>query len=532
MISVEPNVRLRAPAENGEMLCVPEWDHLASLVQTNSTRLCEFNTAILDQTHAELSAAAREQALAAALRYSKRQRGTTQVLSGQQPFVLTGHQPEFFHPGVWLKNFVGSRLANRCHGTAINLIIDSDLCRSVAIRVPSGTVETPRIEHVPFDVFTNEVPFEQRKIVDAALWHSFGERVSQTLAPLVTAPLITDIWPSLRDEFRAGDSLTDALVRSRYEREIEWGAQSLELPQSEVCGTEAFYRFALHLFLHAGEFRSAYNSAVADFRTAHHLRNRAQPVPDLELSESWIETPFWIWSDADPQRRGLFVRSGPELEVTDQASFREVLPLSGESGPSRALEQLATWRERGIKIRTRALATTLYARLLLADVFIHGIGGARYDQVTDALCQSFFGVTLPEYATVTGTLRLPIPHANDERSAEDEIIRQLRDVKFHPETLQQHMDCHDGDKTQIRDLIDRKAGWVNVPKTPENARRRHHEITSANAALSSRLIGFHRALESELSKRRRHRRSLQILESREYSYCLHPKRTLREFLSF
>ena len=63
---------------------------------------------------------------------------------------------------------------------------------------------------------------------------------------------------------------------------------------------------------------------------------------------------------------------------------------------------------RGIRLRTRALITTLFARLFLGDLFLHGIGGAKYDQVTDLLVERFFGVKPPGYMTLTATLRLPI----------------------------------------------------------------------------------------------------------------------------
>ena len=64
---------------------------------------------------------------------------------------------------------------------------------------------------------------------------------------------------------------------------------------------------------------------------------------------------------------------------------------------------------RGIEIRPRALITTMYARLFLSDLFIHGIGGAKYDELTDAIIRRFFGIEPPAYMTVTGTVRLPIP---------------------------------------------------------------------------------------------------------------------------
>ncbi len=51
----------------------------------------------------------------------------------------------------------------------------------------------------------------------------------------------------------------------------------------------------------------------------------------------------------------------------------------------------------------------MFARLVLSDVFIHGIGGAKYDQLTDAIVRRFFGVEPPGYLVATATLKLPLP---------------------------------------------------------------------------------------------------------------------------
>ena len=52
------------------------------------------------------------------------------------------------------------------------------------------------------------------------------------------------------------------------------------------------------------------------------------------------------------------------------------------------------WRSleaHGFKIRTRALTTTMFARLFLADLFIHGIGGGIYDELTDRIIERYYG---------------------------------------------------------------------------------------------------------------------------------------------
>jgi hypothetical protein len=49
----------------------------------------------------------------------------------------------------------------------------------------------------------------------------------------------------------------------------------------------------------------------------------------------------------------------------------------------------------------------MFLRLFVADLFVHGIGGGRYDQITDRLIRSHFGVVPPVFAVTTATLYLP-----------------------------------------------------------------------------------------------------------------------------
>ena len=45
-----------------------------------------------------------------------------------------------------------------------------------------------------------------------------------------------------------------------------------------------------------------------------------------------------------------------------------------------------------------------YFRLLLVDQFTHGIGGGRYDQVTDRVMAGFFEIEPPRFSVATATL--------------------------------------------------------------------------------------------------------------------------------
>src|SRR5207253_8618045 len=143
----------------------------------------------------------------------------------------------------------------------------------------------------------------------------------------------------------------------RHALEESWQNETLELPQSAVCQLPEFGWFVAHILANLPRFWSAHNNALADYRRAHRMRNRAQPVPDLDASDGWLEAPFWIWSADDPQRRPLYARqSGDELVITDRDRHTIALPLSDDGDAAAAVEQLLNLSSRGIKLRTRALS--------------------------------------------------------------------------------------------------------------------------------------------------------------------------------
>jgi hypothetical protein len=222
---------------------------------------------------------------------------------------------------------------------------------------------------------------------------------------------------------------------------------------------------------------------------------------------------------------------GNELVITDRGSRTYRLPLSGDRDATAAVEQLLELSSRGIKIRTRALTTTLFARLVLSDLFLHGIGGAKYDQVTDQIARAFFGFAPPEFATVSATLRLPINRNAAIESHERSCGEQLRELRYHPERFA----GVDGetDRAQsaaIESIVADKHRWVQAAKTPHNARERHAAIAAANQALQPFVAERRRQIKSRCGELQRRKRADAILQSREYSFCLYPREHFEKLL--
>ena len=199
----------------------------------------------------------------------------------------------------------------------------------------------------------------------------------------------------------------------RRAREAEWGVRNAEVPLSGVCETEAFLWFASHLLAHLPRFREVHNAALGRYRAAYGIRSRHHPVPDLAVDGDWLEAPFWAWRRERPRRRPLLARQVDpkrmELRIAGEDEPLIELPLGPDREACCAVERLRELPALGVRLRTRALTTTMFARCLLGDLFIHGIGGAKYDELGDEISRGFFGVEPPAFLTLSLTLWPGLP---------------------------------------------------------------------------------------------------------------------------
>lgn len=523
---------LRAPREDGGMLIRPSLQQVASMVAENVQRRTCHECDCQGRLLADLAADARKEMLDEARRWTAAYRDTSWSLrSPERPVFLAGHQPQLFHPGVWLKNFVLGHVARQHGALAVSLLIDSDTIKDMTVPVPGGTVADPRVDRIPLDRPLPRVPYEERRVVDHGLFGEFGPRVAAQISPLVADPLILRYWPLVQDRLRETDLLGACLAQARHGLEARWGLQTLEVPQSRLCERTSFRWLAAHLLAQLPRFREIHAGALREFRKTHRIRSAAHPVADLTADGSWLEAPFWVWTPQRPHRRPLFVRRQTgRIVLSDRQGLELALSLTPDGEATRAVEQLGELARRGVRIRPRALITTLWARLLLGELFVHGIGGAKYDALTDRLIERFFRLPAPRFLVVSGTLRLPIQRPRVSRSDARAIRQELRDLTHHPEC---HLNCVDceaaGGAASAKALVAEKMRWIRTPQTPRNARARWVSIRRINAALQEYLEPQRRRLLCLQAETARALEAEKVLGWREYGFCLYPEGDLREF---
>jgi hypothetical protein len=520
--------RLQAPREDRTALIEPPFDRVPELVDANVRLRDQTSYDLQGRSLADVSRQARTELLDAARRWTAAYHNVPAASPNEQGLIfLAGHQPQMFHPGVWFKNFALGKLAASHGATAVNLIIDGDTLSEASLRVPGGAASEPNYIQISFDRPDPRIPYEERRIEDRELFASFGARVVEQIAPLVSHPLIGQYWPLVQARAQGSDNLGAALAQARHQLEGKWGLETLEVPQSWVCSGEAFQWFVAHLLARLPRFRTIYNQSLHEYRRLHRVRSPSHPAPDLADEGPWLESPLWVWAVDDPHRRRLFVRTARgETILTDRQSWEARLPLRPEGDATGAVERLVELGRGGVRIRPRALMTTLWARLSLGDLFIHGIGGAKYDCVTDRLIERFFGLSAPGFMVVSATLHLPIKHAPATAADARAIEGELRDMTYHPEQYVTAASVPD-----MKNLIAEKRRWIETAQTRENARRRCQAIREINAALQPWLEDRRRRLLERQTETTRILRAQSILGWREYAFCLHPEPAVREFLS-
>ncbi len=517
------------PVEHGSGWVHPT-GQLERMLRANQAHLASLRFEVGDRPATEVARDARAHLLTTSRRYvAEYQDGLEDFpLRDDTPIVMAGHQPELFHPGVWFKNFVISEVARRQSALAIHLITDPDLSRSSSIRVPTGSIECPEVATLAFDDSLPAMPFEAREIQDITTFRTFGLRTADAIRPLVPRPLVEILWPMAVTAARHRRNLGQVVSQARHRLEHAWGLRTLEVPLSRICSGTAFHRFLLHVLMEISRFQEVFHAELSAYRQVFRVRSHTHPAPSLRRQGTAYETPFWIWSRDEPVRRPLWVdwsKDSLRLRGENPRGGLQDLTLSLDNGSGQVadcLRQLEQQTQDDIQIRPRALMTTMFARLFLCDLFIHGVGGGKYDRLTDRLIEQFFGVRPPEFAWATATFRLPTAEVAGAR-----LPARLpwRERWYHPE---RHLASPPGAvETEPAILISLKRSLIASRPTEGPKKDWHDRLERVNLQLRQFVPGLRDGVHCEADDLPGTDRHETFLRSREHPYCLFSEDILR-----
>lgn len=399
----------KAPKRDGELLVWPAAGSLSSIVEANHASLARVEAAIAGVPLATLRREAR-----GFFGYGDEDR-----------VLIAGHQTELWHPGVWAKNVLVDALARHVtNGRAMHLAVDTDAPKHLNIRWPhfsqpvtddirvtsadwSGLLEPPTPAHLASieSAFSKASPsFGYEPLLDE--WIGFAR----------TAAL----------EGISGSDLSKLIATAGQQLDWELGLDYAVATLSPMLISRPWLAFVWHVMSRLAAFAHDYNAALADYRDEQNIKSNTRPMPDLVVGDRQIEAPFWIDElAADPPRRHRAM-----VEVRDGKLFLhqpysdEAFELDPKVDANVGVDRLAAFLSRHrLRVGPRALTLTMFVRLFVADLFVHGIGGGRYDQVTDRIIRTHFKVEPPAFAVTTATMYLP-QAMNRERACVQCVVQE------------------------------------------------------------------------------------------------------------
>ncbi len=459
------------------------------------------------------------------------------------PIILTGHEPVLYHPGIWIKNHFTHFLSKKMDGIGINIIVDNDACSLGFAHVPvlcekSAVVEQVALvtgkgdvayEEIVFDGVEGILRFESdvlRLLGKTAFGvQGTGKREKDTVENMQSA--FQGFMRLLVECYRQGcTDMVGLLTAARRSMEEGFGLDNLEIPVSLLCDTEGFYHFLLLILYEAERFAKIHNEKLAEYRVIHKIRSKANPLPDLAVQRNSIELPFWIWKAGGSRERCYLLNEGEAVKITDKTTT--LATLKKNCPHEENIYGLKALMNSGVKIRPRAITTTMFSRLFLSDVFIHGIGGAKYDTVTDEIIRAFSGITPPGFITISATLFLPFETYGVNTKTVQEFYHAMNDIRYNPERY-------------ASQEIKNSTAFVNMAQEKQ---RLLEKMSSGDAEergrcfyqmkeLNTKLLNL---ISTELQEKQRDIEAInerlaynKVARFREYPICMFPRQVLEEY---
>jgi hypothetical protein len=189
-------------------------------------------------------------------------------------------------------------------------------------------------------------------------------------------------------------------------------------------------------------------------------------------------------------------------------------------------------KEHGYLLRPKAVSLTLFVRLFLADLFVHGVGGASYEPVTDYIIERFYRIKPPGFAVATCTMRPSLP--GPAGSAHHDISglkHKLRRIKHNPEEYIAEPALA---TEPVASLLQSKKELISKAKDSAAPPALRKTAWNSLSIINNRLYEYARdtakMLEREVGQAEKSGASDEVRTSREFFFGWFPEQRLRELV--
>lgn len=378
----------KAPSEDGAVVIWPAGPELILQARENHELLSSANQVLIQNEPLP------------SLR--KAQRAWLGHQDDGQLLFATGHQTELLHPGVWIKNALIDEAAKDTGGAAYHFAVDTDQPKHLALRWPGTSValsDDPEMTSADWSgLLAPPTP---------AHLSTIEQQFASASKAWPFTPLLGAFLHSMKRLTMEAETLDVALVNAIHEMDWKLGLRHHAMIVSPIFHSEPYLALVHHVLSRSCEFAADYNAALAAYRQEQGITNPGRPMPDLQQDAGGCEVPFWLDDLSARSRLRAQVKRKAGVMVLHHGDGDDFV-LDRDKPAADATAELLRWlRLHNLRLAPRALMLTTFLRLFVADQFVHGIGGGRYDQVTDRLIASHFGMKPPKFAVTTATLFFP-----------------------------------------------------------------------------------------------------------------------------
>lgn len=400
-------------------------------------------------------------------------------LPSNGPILMSGHHCEFWHPGILAKWFALQSCAARLPGATtawVEVDQDSNAAWQIAYPGPGPARAAWRLPLASRDAPAPDTPTGALPPVQP----------SNTNVEALEPP------PGYEFATHGLRAMAQALTAHQDSRTL---AEQVTLARNDLLawtGPRPAGVFATAL-ARTTRFGEALERMRRDPRTCVELLNRASAafpearVRALEISSGRIELPLWRVERDEPRRR-VFTDDLADIPIQSLAP--------------------------------RALLMTALLRAGACDLFVHGLGGERYDRATDQWIAQWLGWDLAPTVMVTATRYLPFD-APDVPTPE--AIARARWAAWHALTEPAMLGDREGAERK-RELVAAIRAAGERPRRTSLFRQLRSVVETSRARHAARV----QALAAEAETLRGRRGTAQIVFDRTWPFPLYPREVLED----
>jgi hypothetical protein len=374
--------------------------------------------------------------------------------SGRQrneaPIVMAGHQPVVYHPGILEKTKRLRALADDVSGLALNIAIDTDEGDGGRLLWPLATGDDVVIKQKSVSA-GGGIYRDQRVVAQGESATIFGEMIQDLGASGCSSAIAGAEEAARLYGALAGEPivLANAIVR------MSLGGEGYdEVPLSLLAEAPSVREFLYSIVRDGERFTGLYNATLERYRAEHRIKNPANPFPNMDMGDEEIELP--LWEIVEGSRKGIRIPRGGTSPITNL-------------------------------IAPRGSIVTLLLRGLCCELFVHGLGGGKYDHFVNAFAKALWGAPLPTFVVASATKYL-FPARVERYLHAREVKAKYKEMVSHTAAFMGQGLFSPEDEKLLAPLLDRRQELL--------PRMRHVQSKEERSAVAHQLNEVNRLIKS------------------------------------